>query len=92
VQAALALITSAHAAVRGTLHADERFIVQPVLRSCCLTDVSRLPHRHGAWLGVAITGVTMTACGVAGAKSRTFVGPVTVINSERVCRRPGRER
>jgi hypothetical protein len=49
-------------------------------------DVTRRrPHRCGVWLGVALVGLVANGCGVAGPESRTFVGPVTVINSHTVC-------
>jgi hypothetical protein len=36
-------------------------------------------------MGVALAGITLAGCGVAGPQSRTFVGPVTIINQTRVC-------
>lgn len=59
--------------------------VQPARRSCCLTDVTRLPTRRAASIGLALAGVALTACGIAGPESRTFTGPVTVISSTTVC-------
>jgi hypothetical protein len=32
-----------------------------------------------------MAGLALTGCGVASPESRTFVGPVTVVNSDRVC-------
>lgn len=60
-------------------------MVQPWLRSCCLIDVSRPTPRRGIWLTVALAGVGLVGCGVAGPQTRTFVGPVTVVNASRVC-------
>jgi hypothetical protein len=37
------------------------------------------------WLGVALVGLVTSGCGVAGPGSRTFVGPVTTVNSHTVC-------
>jgi hypothetical protein len=36
-------------------------------------------------VGVALTGFALAGCGVAGPESRTFVGPVTVVDSDTVC-------
>jgi hypothetical protein len=69
--------------VRGS--GDERFVLQPTLRWCCLIDVTRLSRHHRAWLAAALGSPTLTGCGVAGPESRTFVGPVTVVGSDSVC-------
>jgi hypothetical protein len=60
--------------------------VQPTRGSCCLIGVTGgvRPHPR-VWLGVALTGSLVAACGVAGPESRTFVGPVTVVGASGVC-------
>jgi len=66
--------------------ADERLLVQLTVRSCCLIDVAReLRHHRRSWIGVALAGIALGGCGVAGPEPRTFVGPVTVVDSTGVC-------